>query len=88
VEPGVRDAWSVDPAESVVANGKLPKKLGVSVGKFGCKGFRNAAGQTATSGVASIKLRVYGCEGRVVIWSVSPISTSFPRLITAIRLER
>jgi hypothetical protein len=40
------------------------------------------------TGVASIKLFVYACTGRSVICSASPISTIFPRYITAIRVER
>jgi len=41
-----------------------------------------------SSGVASNKLRVYGCCGRVVTCSAGPISTIFPRCITAIRVAR
>jgi hypothetical protein len=47
--------------------GKLPKKIRSECWQIWLQAFRNAAGQRATSGVASIKLRVYGCEGRVVI---------------------
>jgi hypothetical protein len=42
----------------------------------------------SSSGVASSRLRVYACAGRLVICSVSPTSTIFPRYITAIRVER
>jgi hypothetical protein len=44
--------------------------------------------QIASSGVASSRLRVYECDGWVVICSVSPTSTIFPRYMTAMRVER
>ena len=43
---------------------------------------------SSISGVAASRLRVYGCCGRVVICSVAPTSTIFPRYITAMRVAR
>src|SRR5215467_9023138 len=42
----------------------------------------------AISGVAASRLRVYGSLGQVVISSVVPTSTSFPRYMTATRVAR
>src|SRR5581483_8685098 len=44
--------------------------------------------QTDISGVACTRLRVYACPGRSAICSASPTSTSLPRYMTAMRVER